>query len=72
MITILEQLRRDDVGDALALSPSERVDRAFRLGEEDLAIFRGARGLSHAEALGELARRRRRGRRACSALEDGP
>lgn len=58
--------------DARALSPSERVERAFGLGEEDLAIFSGARGLSHAEALGELLRRRRRGRRASGCLGDGP
>jgi hypothetical protein len=72
VIRILEQLRRDDMDDARALSPSERVERAFRLGEEDLAIFQGARGLGRDEALGELARRRRNGRRASGCYEDAP
>lgn len=44
------------------LTPAERVDRAFRLGDDDAEAFRRARGITRGAAEAELAAKRRTGR----------
>jgi len=53
-----------------ALSPAERVELALRLGDEDVEIFRSARGLDREDALRLLRRTRQAGRRRCSFLDE--
>jgi hypothetical protein len=45
-----------------ALSPAERIDLAFRLGRDDLALLAGARGLPRADAARLVTRSRQVGR----------
>jgi hypothetical protein len=61
---------RDNTRDAdAALTAEERVDRAFRLGDDDLAAFADAHALAPERARHALTRRRHHGRRfsACIA-----
>jgi hypothetical protein len=44
------------------LTPTERVARAFRLGDDDAEAFRRARGITRAAAEAELSTKRRAGR----------
>jgi hypothetical protein len=58
----LDFLRRRTQRDVLALSPRERIDLAFALGEDDLALFMRVSGLSRAAALARLRAARQQGR----------
>ena len=69
MGSVADQLKREDLRRALAMSPDERVALAFRLGEEDLAIYRAATGMSRDEALRDLRDQRRFGRTPCTCME---
>jgi hypothetical protein len=51
-----------------ALSAGERVALALRLGDDDLEVFRAARGLGREEALRALRRARQAGRHHCGCL----
>ncbi len=53
-----------------AMSADERVALAFRLGDEDLEIYRRARGLSREVALRRLRMARQVGRVPCRCLEE--
>jgi hypothetical protein len=51
------------------MSPSERLELAFRLGDEAVAAFALVHGIAAEEAVRELARRRRLGRRRSGCIE---
>jgi len=69
MRSVKDQLREADRRAQAAMSAAERVTLALELGDQDLEIFRLARGLSEEEALHELRRRRQAGRAPCSFFE---
>lgn len=72
MASLLEDLRREDLAEYAAMSPSERLALSERLGEETLAALMSAHGLSRSAAL-RLARRSRRvGRRPSRCLDEDP
>lgn len=68
MRSIADELREEERRDARRLSAGERLDRAFRLGEDGLRTFMKATGLERAEAMRELERRRQKGRRASRSI----
>jgi hypothetical protein len=70
MKSVADEARRETMRRVFGMSPAERVELAFRLGEEDLAAFQLANGLSRSEALAILRRNRQRGRTPCSFFED--
>ena len=51
------------------LSPAERLDLAFRLGEEDLESFRATNGLDRRTAIRFLERRRQATRQPSACLD---
>lgn len=51
------------------LTPEERLELAFRLGEEDLEAYRRSRGLDRAEALRQLELRKQSGRRDSGCIQ---
>ncbi len=53
-----------------AMSADERVALAFRLGDEDLEIYRRAWGVSREVALRRLRMARQAGRVPCRCLEE--
>ena len=65
----------DDLRDRLRqetrqLSTEERLERAFRLGEEGLEMFRQANGLDRETAIRLLQRRRQAGRTPSRCMSD--
>lgn len=58
------ELRLESIASARTLTAEERIARALRLGDDDVEIFRRARGLSPDAALRVLRRSRQTGRRA--------
>ncbi|MDP9361717.1 MAG: hypothetical protein M3P29_09720 [Acidobacteriota bacterium] len=62
-----DELQRE----TLALTPAERIERAFALGEEDLRLFAAANGLTRDEALAKLRIERQAGRRHFSKCKAG-
>lgn len=59
---LADALRTDTRREVARLSPAERIDLAFRLGEDDLALLMAARGIDREEATRVIARSRRCGR----------
>ena len=59
MTSISDGFRRSGAEAEALLTPSERVQRAFRLGDDDAEAFRRARGMTRAAAEAELAVKRR-------------
>lgn len=51
------------------MTPSERLDLAFRLGEEDIESFRATNGLDRRTAIRLLERRRQATRRPSVCIE---
>ena len=51
------------------MSPAERLDLAFSLGEEDLESFRATHGLDRRTAIRLLERRRQATRQPSACLE---
>lgn len=47
----------------LAMTPAERIELAFAIGEEDLVLYCGANGLTREEALARIRVERQSGRR---------
>lgn len=70
MRSVADGHRTEDARRLSALSPAERVELALRLGDDDLEIFRAARGLDREDALHILRRTRQAGRRRCSFLDE--
>ena len=68
---IAEEVRDALQRETLALTPAERVERAFALGEEDLRLFAAANGLTRAEAMTRLRTERQAGRHHFSKSKAG-
>lgn len=70
MRSIADDLR-DELREQMSqLSPEERLDLAFRLGDEGLEAFRRAQGLDRETAIRELQRRRQAGRTPSKCMSD--
>jgi hypothetical protein len=69
---VAEEARDAIRQETLALTPAERMQRAFDLGEEDLRLFAAANGLSRDEALSRLRVERQTGRARFSKCKAGP
>lgn len=63
MRSVADDLRLETRGDVAWRTPAERVELAFRLGEDDVALLCAARGVSRDEAKHIIARSRAVGRR---------
>lgn len=59
---LADTLRADTRREVARLSPAARIDLAFRLGEEDLALLMAARGIDREEATRVIVRSRHIGR----------
>ena len=68
MRSVADTLRQMSRESALKLTPAERVDQAFRLGDEDLKTFADAKGITLDDARAQVIRLRSAGRRpsACA------
>lgn len=64
----LDALRRDLYRETLALSPSERVELALKLGDDDAGAFAAAEQMPIDEAREALRRRRQVGRTPSGAM----
>jgi hypothetical protein len=62
MRSVADGLRLDSSLRVSRLSVVERIELALRLGEDDVALYRAAHGVSDAEARRELAHARASGR----------
>jgi len=67
MNSVANHVRARAMAEVLALSPDERIDLAFALGEADLELFVRASGLDRETALTRLRASRRAGRRPSRA-----
>jgi hypothetical protein len=70
MRSVADGLRSDTQSRLRAVTPAERVEMAFRLGDADLEAFMCAHGLARAEALAALQRARRTGRRPSACAKE--
>jgi hypothetical protein len=68
MKSVADELRERTRREVLAMTPDERLELAFALGDADLETYRLARGLSRDEARRELERRRQLGRRTSRCM----
>jgi hypothetical protein len=62
MRSVADDLRDELRDEVRKLSPAERLELAFRLGEEGLEAFRQAHDLTREEAIRRLQRQRQAGR----------
>lgn len=70
MRSIADDLRDELRESVQQLSPEERLELAFRLGDEGLEAFRQAHGLDRETAIRELQRRRQAGRTPSKCMSD--
>ncbi len=66
---IAQALRSELHERLMVLSPSERMEIALRLGENDIDLLVAARRITRTEARKEFERNRQRGRRRSACLE---
>jgi hypothetical protein len=64
MKSAADDLRREQAQRIAALTPGERLQLAFELGDADVALLAAAHGLTTDEARGRVARSRQVGRTA--------
>jgi len=69
MMSVASVLRVRDMGCFREMTPAERLDLVFRLGEEDLESFRATHGLDRRSAIRLLERRRQATRQPSACLE---
>ena len=69
MKSVASVLRERTAADIRQLTPAERVQLAFRLGDEAIESFRAARGLDRRTAIRLLERRRQATRRPSACLD---
>jgi hypothetical protein len=62
MRSVADDLRLDSARGVARLTAAERIALALRLGDDDVARYRSARGVTAAEARAALARARAVGR----------
>jgi hypothetical protein len=63
MRSVADDLKEDLARQVREMPAEERIELAFRLGDEDLEAFRQTHGLPHEEALRRLRLQRQQGRR---------
>lgn len=63
MSSVADELRAQRRRELLLLSPAQRMELAFRLGDEDVAVVCSVRGLSEPDARLLIERSRQVGRR---------
>jgi hypothetical protein len=69
MRSVADKLRKATRDSTKQLSVDERIEQAFRLGDDDLKAYADARGISLTLARNEIAQRRRAGRRPSGAAD---
>ena len=69
MMSVASVLRARDVDCCREMTPVERLELAFRLGDEDLESFRATHGLDRRTAIRLLERRRQATRQPSACLE---
>jgi hypothetical protein len=62
MKSVADDLRREQARRIAALTPGERLQLAFELGDEDVALLSAAHGISTDEARRRIIRSRQAGR----------
>jgi hypothetical protein len=62
MRSVADDLRCETRRDLARRTPAERIDLAFQLGDDDVALLGAARGLTREQARKAIARSRRVGR----------
>ena len=62
MKSVADVLRREQVQRIAALTPGERLQLAFELGDGDVALLAAAHGISEYEARRRIERSRQAGR----------
>ena len=70
--SVAADLRRDSMTAAAMLSPRERLERAFRLADEDIHLLCAARGVPRETAVTIVRRMRRIGRIRSACAESAP
>ena len=69
MKSVASSLRSGEVAAIRDMSAAERLELAFRLGDEDLESFRATHGLDRRSAIRLLERRRQATRQPSACLE---
>jgi len=69
MKLVAMEFRAQDVASVREMTPVERLELAFRLGDEDLESFRATHGLDRRTAIRLLERRRQATRQPSACLE---
>jgi hypothetical protein len=67
---VAEEVRAAHQADVMALTPGERVELSFRLGEQAVANLAAARGISREEALKIIRQQSQHGRRPSACMEE--
>lgn len=70
MESVADELRKRDREAIRQLSSAERIELAFKLGEEDLALFCQHQGVDRETGIRLLQRRRQAGRRPSKCISD--
>lgn len=70
MRSVADDLRKETREATLRLSFEERLEQAFRLGEEGLEMFQKAQGVDRKTAIRLLQRRRQAGRTPSKCMSD--
>jgi len=70
MRSVADDLRKMDREAVLKLSVEDRIELAFRLGDEDLALFCQTQGVDRETAIRLLQRRRQAGRTPSKCMSD--
>lgn len=69
MRSVADEFRERDREAILRLSPAERMELAFQLGEADLAAFCQAQGVDRETGIRLLQRRRQAGRTPSACMD---
>ena len=67
--SVAATLRERDAAGVRDMTPEERLELVFRLGDEDLESFRATHGLDRSAAIRLLERRRQATRRPSACLD---
>lgn len=67
---VAEEVRQAQLEEVMRMTPEERLALSVRLGEEDLANFIAASGLSREEAIGRIRKQRQAGRRKSGCMSE--
>lgn len=69
MKSVASVLRERAADEVRRMSSAERLELAFRLGEQDIAAYCAAHGVDRADALREFQRRRQATRQPSGCME---